>query len=427
MKKVFLYLKNDSALPMIQVYLNGYKGIQVFVQHDSAAFKNDLSFIGFPDALFIEEEFISQDIKENLDIIEQKICVTTEDKEIDGYRCFNRKNWEKACEDCFANLGENLEAEEFSDVPFHILKKVITPVCDIYIQISKNGLPHRIKLFHATEAVDQMTVEKYLDKGVRNASVKSSDKLQFLNSISNQIYTEMLMSPTDNIVGKALDTALILLKDIGFNSTSTQLIEGVVDAINEKLSHTKDGDLLAIKDLLNSKTSRYFKKAHLVSMLCGKIIELSSWGTHKHQNLMTFVALMADMTLDKEEMLFLTDKKSLEESSLDETDKSNVWTHSRDAFHMIQAYRDRPLETDLLILEHHGNKNGVGFSEQISTNLNKLTIIYRICEDFTIELLKLNEMNLDIKIMDIFQHLYIKHDKKVLHLVIDDLKKCFFN
>ncbi len=427
MKKVFLFLKNDSALPMIQVYLNGYKGIQVFVQNDATSFSNDLSFIGFPDALFIEEAFITNDLQQSLDQISQKICVTNEEKEIDGYRCFYKKNWEKACEDFFSSLGENLETEEYSDVPFHLLKKIDSSICDIYLQISKNGLPHRVKLFHAGENIEQPTVEKYLDKGVRNASVKSSDKAQFLNYISNQMYTEMILTPTDNIVGKALDTALILLKDIGFNSTSTQLIEGVVEAMNAKLSSAKGKDLLAIKDLLNSKTSRYFKKAHLVSMLSGKIIQNMDWGTHTHQNLLTFVSIMADISLEQEEMLFLTDKKSLEESSLNEVDKSHVWTHARDAFHMIQAYKDRPLEADLLILEHHGNKNGVGFSEQIGTSLNKLTIIYRICEDFAIELIKLNEMNVDVKIMDIFQHLYIKHDKKVLHLVIEDLKKCFIN
>ena len=141
---------------------------------------------------------------------------------------------------------------------------------------------------------------------------------------------------------------------------------------------------------------------------------------------MTYLSLMCDVTLTKPEMLFIRDKKQLDESSLSTEDKQIVWSHARDAFDLMQNYKECPIETDLLVLEHHGNKNGIGFPDDLQPDLSKITQIFRICEDFTIEILKHKELKKNIKINDVFNDLYKIHDKKTLHAYIDKLKKCFF-
>lgn len=427
MKNIFVFLKNDSLLPMIQVYLNGHKEFKVFVQNDINQLTNDLNFIGEADFLISEVELLAQ-VNQNLlsDIPKLLLFTSTLKSNTSREFYYTKDNWENLCEEILGQVSPT-EIEEYSDIPFSLLKSIKTPPCDIFIEILKNNSPHQIKLFNKNEPIDQLTVEKYFDKGLRLSKVFSKEKKQLLNSISNEHFITLLDDNTPDIVGKALDTSLLLLKEIGFNSTSTQLIEGVVDAINKNLKNSSDKGMSEIKNLLESKASRYYKKAHLTSIISGKVLSKAEWATHRHQDLLTFISLMSDITLEKEEMLYITSAKDLSNSRLSQVDKDKIWTHARDAFNLIQAYKDRPLESDLLILEHHGNKNGIGFSENLNAQLSKLIIIFRICEDFSIELLKLKDLNADIKLMDIFQHLYLKHDKKILHLVIDDLKKCFID
>lgn len=425
MTNIFLLLKNDSILPMIQVYLNGHKEFKVFVQTDISVFETDISFLDNV-VLVTENEYFESIKNNNYPNIKAKYVLTNQIVEACAHTTYFKANqWEELCL-CVVNNHSSGEHLQYSEVPFFLLKNITTINCDIYIEILKNNSPHQIKLFNKNEDIDQSTVERYIDKGLRNAKVLSSEKLQFLNSISNQLYSNISQNPTPDIVGKALDTSLILLKEIGFNSTSTQLIEGVVESINSKLN-ASDNKVSEIKNLLNAKSSRYYKKAHLISLLGGKILSSLEWATHRHQDLLTFNALMSDICLEKEEMLYIISTKDFKDSRLSEEDKEKIWSHARDAFHLLQSYKDRPFESDLLILEHHGNKNGVGFSDDLSPQLSKISIIFRICEDFAVELLKLKDLNQEIKLLDILQYLYLKHDKKSLHLYINELKRCFID
>lgn len=425
MTNLYILMKNDEIMPMIHVSLNGIEDTTIFTGNDINKLKNDIAFIDSCEFLITDDSYIDQ-LEEETRSTFKNIYVLSENQVISGnMHLYKKLEWQEMCEAIIKQLDSKIE-KKYTDIPIHLFKSMTKSSCDVFIEITKNGSPHFVKIINHEEIFDQTMIEKYIDKGVRFLKVETKEKFQLLNIISNDLYLSLTTKPTDNIVGKALDTSLMMLKDIGFNSTSTQLIEGVVEAINTKLSNSTN-EMLEIKNLLSSKTSRYYKKAHLISMLGGKMLEMTDWANHNHQNLLTFVSLLSDITLEKEEMLYITSLKDFKESNLSEEDKEIIWTHARDAFHKIQAYKDRPLECDLIILEHHGNKNGVGFNDVLTTQLHKLTLIYRICEDFAIELLKYKDMNRDIKILDIFQYLYIKHDKKVLHLVIDDLKKCFIN
>lgn len=425
MKNIFLLLKNDSTLPMIQVYLNGHKEFKVFVQSDISIFETDISFL--EDIILItDNDFFSSIKSKSYSNIKAKYVLTTEASDpTSNTKYFSIDKWEELCQDIITTYSSG-EQFEYAEIPFFLLKNVTTTNCDIFIEILKNNSPHQIKLFNKNDPIDQTTVERYLDKGLRVSKILASEKQQFLNSISNQHYLNIQGTSNPNIVGKALDTSLLLLKEVGFNSTSTQLIEGVVESINSQLN-TSNKKINEIKNLLDSKSSRYYKKAHLISLLGSKILASLDWATHRHQDLLTFNSLMCDICLEKEEMLYIVSNKDFKDSRLSEEDKEKIWTHARDAFHLLQSYKDRPLESDLMILEHHGNKNGVGFSEEISPQLNKVSIIFRICEDFAVELLKLKDLNQEVKLLDILQHLYLKHDKKSLHLYINELKRCFID
>ncbi len=429
MKTLYICVKHDGLDSLLEMALSGHKELQVFMEKDTASLMNTIDFIGVPQLLIVDEDHYSTLDQSKLNAIPKKILFNKTNSVVPDWDCFEKSSWQEVCKGIVDELDATDEPLEYSTVPFHLLKSIETPVCDIYLEITKDGKPHHIKLFHKNEKIDLVTVEKYLDKGVSHANILTDDKLQFLNTISNNLYSQMIESPTEQVVGKSLDVSITLLKEIGFNSTSTQLLDGVIDNINKSLTKKKGKgkDLSIIKDLLNSKSSRYYKLANLTSLLSMRILQMSSWSTHTHQEILIYTALLGNVTLPKEEMIFITDEQNLLKSSFSDEEKKNIYHHALDAFNLVQADKDKPQDADMFILEHHGNKTGIGFAGQLSTQNHKLIIIFRICEDFSIELLKRKEMNEAIKLKEIFQFLYSKHDKKVLHQTIDLLKKCFIN
>lgn len=424
-KSAFICLSQESLQDLVQIALAGLDQLEVFVEEDPQNLITSMSFADSVDLLILDDTTLSKINETYFEEVPYRILFSNDEKE--NWECYENSNWAQACHHFIDIACQNNNKTQYAKIPFKILKSLDQPVCDIFLEITKEGNPHYIKLFNSFEDIDQSVVEKYLDKGVTTGVVLEEYKDQLLNSLSNKLYDKLINSPSEQIIGQALDTSLSLLKEIGFNSTTTQLIDGVIENINRSLAGKQFDDLKLIKDLLTSQSSRYYKKSHMTALLGCRVIQMAEWGTHLHQEMFSFLSLMADICLDKEEMLFITSREQLDSTSLTTNEKDKVWTHARDSYHLLQEYQDKPLDVDLLILEHHGNKNGVGFNNQLSPQLHKLTLIYRICEDFTIELLKLHEMEAQVKLIDIFENLASRHDKKSLHLIIDDLKKCFFS
>ena len=423
---VYVCVKNDALLTFIRTYLDGAKNIDLHIEQSGSALLTSLSLNDTPELLILDENRANAlDLDEFNDIPNKIVFSASGDTTYANWSHYSADRWKEAIDKFIEGVG-NIEADTYAKFPFKILKSVEIPVCDIYLEIKRDGSPHHIKLFKMNEPINQDQVENYLDKGVVTGKIDKDAKMQFLNSISNMLYMKMKDGFAPDIVGNSLDTAVSILKDVGFNSTSTQLLDGVVESINTTLSSNKTKNVKVITDLLNSQSSRFYKKAHITSMLGIQVLAQEEWASHKHQELMTYLSLMCDVTLTKPEMLFIRDKKQLDDSSLSQEDKQIVWSHARDAFELMQNYKECPIETDLLVLEHHGNKNGIGFPNVIQTNVSKITLIFRICEDFTIEVLKNKELGAGIKLNDIFADIYKMHNKKVLHAYIDKLKKCFF-
>ncbi len=423
--KVYTCIKNSGLSSLVLTALSGIQNLEVLSEENSSNLVVTISVAGEPDILIIDESRANELNLSDFNSIQSKIIFSTNsDSVLEGWSNYHPENWEDAIKGLISS--QPISDEQFASFPFKILRGVSSPVCDIYLEIKKNGVPHHVKLFKSGEPTNQEQIEGYINKGIKFGKILTEEKLQFLNSVSNDLYMQMRKGFSPDIAGKSLDTSIMLLKDIGFNSTSTQLLEGVVETINETLDNQKDKNVKVITNLLNSKTSRYYKKAHMISMLAIQILKNEKWATKKHEEIMTYLSLLSDITLSEPEMLFITSKEQLDASSLSEEDKQAVWSHARDAFDLIQNFKDCPIETDLLILEHHGNKNGIGFSQSLDHDLSKITTIYRVTEDFVIELLKCKELKKEVKLHDLFGDLYKKHDKKVLHLLLDSLKACFF-
>jgi hypothetical protein len=87
---------------------------------------------------------------------------------------------------------------------------------------------------------------------------------------------------------------------------------------------------------------------------------------------------------DEEEILF--------SEEVDDADKEVVLNHARMSAEIVLGYKKAPLGADLLIKQHHGVTNGVGFAIEYKDDISPLSKVVIIAEAFVNEYLKAKEI-----------------------------------
>jgi hypothetical protein len=111
-------------------------------------------------------------------------------------------------------------------------------------------------------------------------------------------------------------------------------------------------------------------------------------------------------TLKYEEDLLFSD-------ALTDKEKETVLNHARLAAEVIVTYKRAPIGADLLIKQHHGITNGIGFALDFKDDISPLSKIVLISEAVVEEFMKERDVNPD----------YVLDMKKVIEMLNDKFKK----
>jgi hypothetical protein len=171
------------------------------------------------------------------------------------------------------------------------------------------------------------------------------------------------------------------IKALGF---SQETIDAVNSLLKVMLLNVKENKVL-IKHLSTMKKnglSYSYSHSYLCALIIFKILPKFDWGTDKALEKFIYVCFFHDISLSddfemnirsqSELQLFLNDKKIF--------DKVNH--HAFQAFALLSKFEKIPLDVPIIIKEHHGSKTGIGFTEEISMNLNAMSMVFIVVEDF---------------------------------------------
>ena len=122
-------------------------------------------------------------------------------------------------------------------------------------------------------------------------------------------------------------------------------------------------------------------------------------------------------TLKYEEDLLFSDDLSVKEKEL-------VLNHARMAAELVITYRRSPMGADLLIKQHHGMTNGIGFAIDFKDDISPLSKIVIISEAFVEEYMKGkdNDPNYQIDLKKIIPTLIEKFKKSTYKKIIETLE-----
>lgn len=303
--------------------------------------------------------------------------------------------------------------------------------CDIYIKLSSKDEDKYLKRINKNELIDKQSIAKYKSSNVDFFYVKKEDHSALLNQLL-QISLEKIVqvSKSDNSVheinSETYDISQNLIDAVGISVHTVRLASAAIGVMRRVIKgHGEISDLL--EELLKNKTSYAYKRNYLTSALVYEITPHLNWGSgeqlENQNDKMTFLSFFHDIYLRKEEHLKIFSNEEAKE--LDMRASELVLNHANKAAKLIQSFPHSPTDVDLLIKQHHGTTNGIGFPSYYSSSISPMVIVFIVLERCAYHILEANESTLKSSNTKnlIFKKLYEEFQQPSYRKVVDILKK----
>ena len=119
------------------------------------------------------------------------------------------------------------------------------------------------------------------------------------------------------------------------------------------------------------------------------------WGTGEQlQNnfdKLSFLCFFHDIHLSRPELLKVFSKEELENGGFSPEEEEIINNHANKIATFVQSFPHAPSGVDVLLRQHHGTLNGVGFTERYSASISPMAIAFIVVERFVSLLLELSE------------------------------------
>ncbi len=338
---------------------------------------------------------------------------------------FNLQNLLRSCAQIVGVTAKSmalLEVPEFYAVTGEFLMRLREAPCPIYLQMKKSGEENNFTMIAKKGSTLIEILRKFADEGIETFYVNKLDRLLVINQIS-KVLCDFIKS-TEHLGMVERSQAL----QAGFEFAASEFcltpevaqdIVGIANActkVMEEIAKDTPG-LKSLLQILNSNKEGYvYTHSILASYIASHIVKKVSWGGEGHIEKINFVLFFHDImlapiylkhpTLKYEEDLLFSEE-------LSDKEKEVVLNHARLAAEVVITYKRAPLGADLLIKQHHGMTNGIGFALDFKDDISPLSKIVLIAEAFVEEYMKGKDSEASYQI-DL---------KKILPLLIEKFKK----
>ncbi len=246
--------------------------------------------------------------------------------------------------------------------------------------------------------------------------VKSDERIKFIEHATSCIINELSVSGKD--LESELGTIeqgynlLNLLRDFNLTKDSKDLTEKMVGSIMNNLR--EDQNLKKVMStLLKSKSSYRYVKDMLTLYAGCQVIDLAEWGDKDMREKYSFLALFSDISLTEDDHARYNSNEQIQNSCLVPEEKRFIKNHANESAEIIAKYDFFPFGLEGLVRGHHGNPQGSNFDANIPA-LTPINLIYMMCEDFSREVILLNDQQEEIQkeeILKTIKNKYKDHSK----------------
>lgn len=323
---------------------------------------------------------------------------------------YHLKNLLRACAEILgvtAKSMASMEVPDYFEVSTSYLIRLREAPCAIYLQVKKSADETNFVMVAKAGSTITEIIKKFETEGITDLFVNRLDRLLIINKISVVLCDFIKSTEKLGMVEKsaALEQGFeFVAKDFSQSPAATAEIMNIANACTKvMLEMTKEApglkSLLAILD--SNKNGYIYTHSMLAAFVASHIVKKVSWGGEGHIEKVNFVLFFHDImlapiylkhpTLKYEEDLLFSE-------ALSDKEKEVVLNHARLAAELIITYRRAPMGADLLIKQHHGMTNGVGFAIDFKDDISPLSKIVIISEAFVEEYMKGKEADAQFQI-----------------------------
>jgi hypothetical protein len=261
--------------------------------------------------------------------------------------------------------------------------------CEVFIKLTKKSGDEFVKRLHFGESFTKSDLKKYEDLGLIEFYILKEERELFMNGLLTQSLSNLRAPHSiDEAVVMTGDSFVIsseLIKSLGITSTCVVMVDQTVMQMRTQISKAdKLGALL--RKLLENQLTYSYKRSYLICLISYSLLPKMDWGGSEQipslLEKISMVAFFHDIYLDDENLLKIMDNEALKKAKLVSRDRDTVLNHANKAALLAQTYPRLPQGVDIIIKQHHGVSNGVGFPEGLTSVISPMAIFFIVVEDF---------------------------------------------
>lgn len=301
--------------------------------------------------------------------------------------------------------------------------------CDVFIRIKKGEEYQYIKRLHSKDEFTRADIEKYKADGLKDFYIPSDHFSQFVNFATSQLVLKLentALSKADRIKlsAEAYEVTLERIQSLGIDEHTVGLVEESIKSMQESL---KDDKALStfLDSLKLNKLSYGYAHSYLCGLILHKVIGHFDWKSVQVKDKLSYIAFFHDISLREDLMKYYTEEEVLN-SELTKTDRSMILGHANMSAEIVSKFSSIPDGVALILKEHHGAKNGIGFPETLSIAISPMSMMFIVVENFVDEFLKINGKPTVGNFEQIFAALKTKYNKVTYEQTVVALEGMIF-
>lgn len=291
---------------------------------------------------------------------------------------------------------EHLKLPDYIPFPvkhFYLMSK--SP-CDVYIKLLKKTGDEYVRRLKKGDSFAREDLKKYEEFGVSDFFILKENYEAFLEGLLfqslNSLKTQHSMEETVEIIGDSFVISADLLRTLGITPVCISLVNSTIASMKTQIQQSgKLGPLL--KKILEDHMSYSYRHSYLICALSYTLLPKMEWGSSEQQNILLekicMVSYFHDIYLEGEKLQKIRTTEELKNAGLTPRESDQVLNHAHHAATLVQSYPRLPQGVDVIIKQHHGASNGVGFPEVLSAAISPLAIFFIVIEDFATRILSL--------------------------------------
>lgn len=373
MSQIVAFTKRLDFKTLLDIECKSLTGFAPVVKDSVDEFQSMLGLLGDIDVLIVDQppvigdyNFLLKAITEKGSSIKNIIMLSNENSDLKNSTVFALDKVESLITHLKTLVAPDAkEAIGYISVPTDALIHFKLLPFDLYIKISEGKFLKRIP---ANEDIDESTVQAFKAKGVTDLYFERKHNRDFslllLNNMINKVEKDYTSADEkQKAVNEVFVTTKELVQSVGLPPRVIEVCESVMESISLDVMKGKDKLSNYLSQMkVQSNLNFQFRFVELTSFIATQIVEhLNDSDKEEQIKKIVFASFFCDISLSEVGHLDYRTEESIKD--LWPEDKKAILEHALKSSQIASKYKNAPVDSDVIIKQHHGSIDGIGFKD----------------------------------------------------------------